>query len=283
MSKDWSEWIHFGDWACADEAKIPMLPAHIQEMAQLAFDPEVSTKHMAAAVAKDPVLAMQVIRMANSAFSAPAVEITDIYQAVARLGTQSVRNLVIAGCLSAQFVDPAVYGPTGRDVVDHCLGTALLASALETRPEASGETFLSGLLHDIGKLLILKLAHDFRRQSQAGPTDAELDAVLADRHPQLGGWLAGRWRMPASLSDPIIWHHDPDWADNREPTVIVYAANRLAHRYGFGCDQDSSDVLEDPILGEAGVDAARLAALDASAPEMFRATRHILTSHARSN
>jgi HD-like signal output (HDOD) protein len=272
----WAEWIRSGDWAREDEAKIPMLPAHIQEMAQLAFDPDVTTKRMATAVAKDPVLAAHVIRMANSAFSAPAIEITDIGDAVARIGTRSVRNVVIAGCLSAQLVDPKVYGPRGRQIVDHCLGTALVASMIELRPEASGEIFLCGLLHDIGKLLILKLAYEYRRETPDGATADEVDAVIGERHAQMGGWLAGRWKMPATLSDPIVWHHDPEWAADRAPVLTVYAANRLAHRYGFGCDADTCDVLEDPIMGEAGVNAGRLAVLDATAPERYKLTRHVI-------
>ena len=277
MSKNWSEWIRSGDWANEDQAKIPMLPAHVRELAELAFDPEVSAKRIAATVAKDPVLAMQVIRMANSAASASATTITDINDAVVRLGTQSVRNTVVAGCLNAQLVDPRVYGTRGQEIVDHSLGTALLASTLAKRHGTSGEMFLGGLLHDIGKLLILKLAHDVRENSDNAPMQHEVDAVIIDRHAQMGGWLAGRWSMPTALGDPIVWHHDPEWAEDHTSAAIIYSANRLAHRYGFGCEPDASDeLLADPILAEIGMDEMRLAALDAEAPALFNTTKHIL-------
>jgi putative nucleotidyltransferase with HDIG domain len=276
VERRWEEWIHSGDWASADEATIPMLPGHVRELIQLALDPDVPAKRIASVVANDPVLAMQVIRMANSAFSAPAIRITSIDEAVVRLGTQAVRNVVIAGCLSAQLADPRIYGRRGADVVDHCIGTAFLASRLAERYGTSGELFLSGLLHDIGKLLILKLAHEYRQRSPHGPTDEEVETVIAERHSQMGGWLAGRWDMPGSIADPIVWHHDPAWAEARTPVAVVYAANRLAHRYGFGCDADASDLLEDPIVREVGVDAARLAQLDAAAPAMYDAARHVV-------
>lgn len=277
MEQSWSEWIRSGDWAHDGHASIPVLPAHIAELVQLAGDPDVPTRRIADAVAKDPVLAMQVIRMANSAFSAPAIEITRIGDAVARLGTQSVRNVVMAGCLNAQLVDPRIYGARGRQIVDHCVGAAVLASLLAAPYGSSGEMFLGGLLHDIGKLLILKLAHDFRKESGDGPVAEEMDAMMAERHAQMGGWLAGRWKMPATLGDPIVWHHDPNWAADGQSIAIVYAANRLAHRYGFGCDADEADLLEDPLLSELGIDAAALAILDAKAPELYASARSIVS------
>jgi HD-like signal output (HDOD) protein len=276
VEKGWLDWVRSGEWAGEDQASIPMLPSHVNEMVRLAFDPEVPVRRIAALVKNDPVLAMQVIRMANSAASASAMRITDLDQAVVRLGTQAVRNVVIAGCLSAQLADAKIYGKQGREVVDHCIGTAFLASALGERHGRSSEFFLGGLLHDVGKLLVLKLVHEYRRKHPDGPANDEIQAMMAERHPQLGGWLAGRWNMPGSLVDPINWHHDPEWAEDRVPATIVYAANRLAHRYGFGCDADASDLLEDPILAEVGVDTVRLAQLDATAPALYEKARQIV-------
>jgi HD-like signal output (HDOD) protein len=236
----------------------------------------VSVKRIAAAVAKDPVLAMQVIRMANSAASASATHIADLNDAVVRLGTQTVRNTVVAGCLNAQLVDPRVYGSRGREIVDHCLGTALIASSLGKRHGTSGEMFLGGLLHDIGKLLILKLAHDVRMNSENAPLQHEVDAMLTDRHAQMGGWLAARWSMPLALGDPIVWHHAPEWAEDRASAMIIYSANRLAHRYGFGCEPEPEDLLADPVFAELGIGEIRLAALDAEAPALYNTTKHIL-------
>lgn len=265
-----TNWLQSGDWARAEQAVIPMLPANVRELVQLALDPEVTARRMARAIGQDPVTAAQVIRMANTAGSAPGVEVTSINDAVMRLGTQAARNIVIAGCLSGQLADPKIYGRQGRAIVDHCLGTAALAS--ELADDEPGELFLCGLLHDIGKLLVLKLAHEYGLTHER-PSDEEIEAVMAARHAQLGGWLAGRWQIPASLADPIIWHHDVEWAYDRDQVAIVYAANRLAHRYGFGCNADTSDLLSDPIICELGLNEARLASLDATAPLMFRTLR----------
>lgn len=271
----WSDWILSGEWAEEGEAGIPMLPANVQEFVQVASDPDAHPRRLVAAVVGDPVLAAQVIRMANSAFSAPATRITRLDEAVIRLGTQTVRNVVIAGCLGAQMVDPQIYGPRGRAVVDHCVCTAFLAARLTRLHHGHADLFLGGLLHDIGKLLILKLAHDYRRRMRTGPGDEELDAIMSSRHAAMGGWLAGEWKMPSSLSDPIVWHHEPAWAEDEQATGIVYTANRLAHRYGFGCDADSSDLLADPVVSAIELTAERLAHLDANATELRTQARQM--------
>jgi HD-like signal output (HDOD) protein len=272
----WREWIRCGEWENETEASIPMLPAHAMEIARLALDPEIAASRLVPIVAKDPVLATQVIRLANSAFSASAVEITGLNEAVIRVGTHAVRNVVIASCLSARVVDPQIYGKFGSALIDHSIGTAYLAWFLADRvKESPDEMFLAGLLHDIGKLLILKLAHEYGRRAQA-PSEEDIAAVVQERHPHFGGWLIARWNMPRDLVNPIVWHHEPFWAERRPAAVLTYAANRLAHRYGFGCPADGFNPLEDPIFAELELDEKGLAQLDAHAPGLFEIARHII-------
>lgn len=239
----------------------------------MANDPDVSVKDVARVVAGDPVLAMTVLRMANSAMSAPVSPITDITEAVGRLGTASVRNVVLAACLQAQAADQKVYGKAGARIVDHSLGTALIALRLGPRKQA-GELFLGGLLHDVGKLLILKIAHD-TRSAFPDLTDGEVETIVAERHAQMGGWLAARWQLPEALSELIAWHHHPDWAERYEMVSTIRIASRLAYRYGFGGEARTDDLLEDPACEAVGLDADRLAELDGDAPDLFATARSI--------
>lgn len=157
------------------------------------------------------------------------------------------------------------------------MGTAEMAAKLSAGHSASGELFLAGLLHDVGKLLVLKLAHEYERETGVRPTPEEVAETTRVRHAQLGGWLVARWDAPEKITDSIAWHHDPDWAHDRKSAVIICAANRLAHRYGFaGSERDLSNLPDDPIMLEAGVDAPRLADLDMCAPMLFDETRRTL-------
>jgi HD-like signal output (HDOD) protein len=274
---DWIDWMRSGEWERSADTVIPMLPAMASHVVDLALDPEVSATRITTVVSKDPVLATRVIQLANSAFSAPATEITSIGEAVVRMGTGPVRNVVTAACLSSLAADPRIYGRRGRDHIDHSIGTAYLAWLIADRAgEQPDEAFLYGLLHDIGKLVILKLARDAEHMGVATPSEEETTRVIDEMHAAIGGYVIDHWGMPRRLHDPIVWHHDPDGARTRpDAAAVVYAANRLAHKYGFGCAVEEADLLADPVFKRIGMDARSLEKLDLHAPGLFEVARKI--------
>ena len=196
VEMSWPEWVDSGAWQDSADG-IPMLPALAHEIAEVALNPDVPAIKISGIVSKDPVLATSVIQLANSAFSAPAGQITSINEAVVRMGTSAVRSIVTASCLTSMMANPKIYGARGRDMVDHSIGTAYLARLVaDACGGESDEAFLAGLLHDIGKLLILKLAAETHR-GVARPLPVELDTTLAERHAAFGGFLVTKWRLPS--------------------------------------------------------------------------------------
>src|SRR5687767_15162605 len=273
----WIDWMRSGQWEESADTAIPMLPAMASHVVDLALDPEVSATRITNVVSKDPVLATRVIQLANSAFSAPATEITSIGEAVVRMGTGPVRNVVTAACLSSLAADPRIYGRHGRDHIDHSIGTAYLAWLLADRAdEPPDEAFLYGLLHDIGKLVILKLARDCESFSVAAPSEPDTQDILREMHAAIGGYVIEQWGLPHCLHDPIVCHHAPDSAKERPGAAsVAYIANRLAHRYGFGCAVEQFDPLADPVVRKLGMDARAIEKLDLHAPGLFEVARKI--------
>lgn len=268
---DWTDWMRSGEWQEGADTAIPMLPAFAQEIVGLALDPEVSVAPIIKIISKDPVLATRVIQLANSAFSASSLEITSINDAVVRLGTGLVRTVMTSTCLSALAADPQIYGRHGREYIDHSVGAAYLSWLIaETAGEEQPEAFLYGLLHDVGKLLVMKLAHQAPRYSILPPAEDDLAEVMAEQHSELGGYLVRTWGLPHRLYDPIVWHHAPERAEERpQAAAVSYAANRLAHRYGFSCYLDDFEPLEDPVFVTLGLDAAAIARIDQQAPVLY--------------
>jgi putative nucleotidyltransferase with HDIG domain len=271
----WSDWVYSRAWGEHADA-IPMLPALAHEIAEIALNPEVPAIRIAAIVSKDLVLATSVIQLANSAASASATEITSINQAVVRMGTSAVRSIVTASCLTSMMANPQIYGPRGRALIDHSIGAAYLARLIAERSGGDAdEMFLAGLLHDIGKLLILKLAAE-KHPGVAKATTAEVDQVLVDQHAAFGGFLVRRWQLPQALHDPVVWHHYPEGASQRpQEAAIVYVANRLAHKYGFGCTREEIDIAADPMFKHVGIDANTIKRFDERAPGLFEIARKI--------
>jgi putative nucleotidyltransferase with HDIG domain len=255
---------------------VPALPDVAQRVVSLTSDPEIPVFRLSDLVAKDQVLASRVLAMANSAFSAPSMFISTIQDAVVRLGTAAVRNVVLAVSLTSRMQDKNVYGTRGKDLFDHALGAAymarLIASKVAVDPD---EAFLCGLMHDIGKLVILKLAHDHNRAHDDTITGEVLEQALGERHAMMGGLALRRWHMPESVDDPVMFHHDYLSAPRRQrETAVLYLANKLCHRYGFGCPKDEGDDLtSDGVLEFLGLDAEWLTATDAKAPGLFSVAR----------
>jgi putative nucleotidyltransferase with HDIG domain len=190
------------------------------------------------------------------------------------MGTTSVRNVVTAVCVASILADKGAYGSGGRQLVDHGIGTAYLAWLLaDASGGARDEAFVCGLLHDIGKLLIQQLAH----RPHSGikkPSASEVSIVMADRHADLGGQLLKSWHLPAPLYDAVTFHHAPDRAQS-SAAVVAYAANRLAHRFGFGCPVEEFDPLTDPVFPAMKIDEPALARIEKQARKMYDVARQL--------
>jgi HDOD domain len=125
--------------------------------------------------------------------------------------------------------------------------------------------------------VILKAAHEVRRQcGQPVPEDA-LEAVMAESHAKVGAAVLRRWRLPSGLDEPIVFHHN--WTKaTRAPrkAAVAYLANLLSHRYGFGCDANPVDLLADPVCAELAIDQAWLEQTDHHAPGLVDVAKKIL-------
>lgn len=265
-------------WLRTDNLAVPMLPALAHRVIELAADPEVTIPRLSAVVSKDQVLASRVLTLANSAYSAPSRTISSLNEAIVRLGTNAVRNVVITVSFTSRMHDPTIYGRHGRALVDHALGAAYMARLVADRATVDAEeAFLYGLLHDIGKLIIYKLANDHQRKTGQAVAEDELAAVIATEHAALGGVALRRWKLPESLDAPVRFHHDYEAApEHGHEAAVAYLANRLAHRYGFGCEAEEADLLADPVCTILGIDAAWLEATDRRAPGLFEVARQAL-------
>jgi HD-like signal output (HDOD) protein len=265
-------------WLNVTNFTVPVLPVIATRLVSMAADPEVPILELAKIISKDQVLASRLLGLANSAFFAAVQPVTTVTEAIVRVGANGVRNMVVTVCFSSQLYDQNIYGAQGRALVDHGIGTAYVSRLIAERiDEPEDEVFLGGLLHDIGKLLILRQAFDHRRRTGAQVPPEELAAALDTYHAHLGGLLVQRWRLPEALEEPVRLHHD--WTQAVEPgtrTRLVYLANRLSHRYGFGCDPDAYNLTADPVFREFGLDAEWLTEVDGRAPGLFDVARTAL-------
>jgi HD-like signal output (HDOD) protein len=264
-----TEWALSGGWLSPGVQALPLAPGLLGDVLSLSIDADVDGRKLTRLVARDPVLAARVLRLANVASSAPLREVTSIEQAVVRLGTSAVRRAVLSVCFASWVQPSAARGFKARAHVEHSVGTACLARVVALRVGGrSDEAFAQGLLHDIGKLFVRTLIAEWVRRGGARLEDDGIEVIVAGEHAELGSMALEAWGLPVVLREPIRWHHDPLAApEHTREAAVLYVANRLAHRYGFGCDvEEDAALASDPVVLALGGTQHWIDDMDRQAP-----------------
>ena len=251
---------------------------------ELIHAPTTGVKDIAAVVGVDPNMTSRLLRLANSSFYNFARKIDTISRAVAVIGTAELYQLV----LSVSAVKSFSSIPNELVKMDtfwrHSVYTGLLARALAIRlnvlhPE---RLFVSGLMHDIGSLVLYHQRPDAMRDillvaegDEEVLYQAELDTFRLS-HATVAGYLMEQWQLPEELIDAVTWHHQPERAEKaRMEAHILYLANHLVNESEQGNFMGSprADIqLPQALLDVIGLQEDELFFAFEEAAEQFPAT-----------
>ncbi len=215
---------------------LPSLPLIVTELISTFGHDDVSIGELAAKVSKDLALTAKTLRLANSSFYGLQCKVRTIDQAIAVLGFDSVRALVTSAGIIGNFSSTAGGGFDFAAFWRHAVGTALCAKSLARLAKCNQEfAFVSGLLHDIGRLVLVTgfpeqydaaIAH--RVANDGDMLDAER-AVLGLDHALVGRALAEHWKFPALIQRAIGNHHAPMKDDLGDIPSVVHVADAIVH------------------------------------------------------
>jgi HD-like signal output (HDOD) protein len=230
----------------AKSPTLPTLPTVVVEIEHMARDPQVGVREMGALVAKDPPLAARVLKIANSAYYGLRERCASTEQASCVLGAKVLRNVVMAAAVMKQF---EYLRGRGIDLESLWKHSVLVGQAATLLGRASGaqlplspeELYTCGLLHDIGKLVLLdglgdEYAAVLQRAAREGtPVEiCEREALQVD-HADVGSMLAVLWGLPTALAGAIQLHHGPAPALERSSVAtLITHTNELVHRVEDG-------------------------------------------------
>jgi len=292
-------WFGEDDPAHADKAASDSLSASVAKISGLRPLPVVAQKvlvelsakewkahRVASLMERDPSLASLVLRIANSSFYRRGAATTDIRQAVTLLGGGKLKELVVGAAAMS-----VVRGKTklARSWRDHCAGTAAVGRQLAVVVGSSVDpsvAFLSGLLHDLGKLLLLEtreIAYDAMAEAHA-PSDEDMPAaervVCGFDHAVLGGHVLRTWEIPDPIPRIVAWHHQPVRAYEADRftadhVALLRLADRITEQLDAGVEVEPAFVAESNEGQWLGISEhaydARAAAIEASRQEMLAA------------
>jgi putative nucleotidyltransferase with HDIG domain len=204
---------------------LPVLPQMAAQALALAKTPNLHPLLVLPLVEDDPVLASRIMAHANSAMYYRGITVRALPQALIRLGTETIKDLLYAMAYSAIMGPAHRFHGEVKQAFRHSVLTARacrrIGSTLNMDPELC---FLAGLLHDIGRPRCLKLLEPYIRNIAHL---SEALSAIEELHPKAGAMLANAWGFPDVVVEACAFHHQP----NGHPLAqIVAAGDAIARR-----------------------------------------------------
>ena len=227
---------------------LPQMPAPVVRIMSYLGKPDADYNVIASLIEYDPGLTVNVLRMANSSFFGGGGKVASVREALFRLGTRRIVQLVIASGV-APNARPAVkgYGLAQGELLRMSIAVGLAAEivAAETGIKPPDHTFTAGLLCNIGKVImgrflemdpgpILLLA-----AREAVPFEEAERRMLGIDHAELGAALLTHWELPEPIITCVRWHLNPCSAPVRDTALdLVHVGHVLATMAGIGQGMD---------------------------------------------
>ncbi len=184
----------------AERLLLPSLPDVAIRIGEAVNDDDADARKVAAVIETDPAIALKMVKAANSARFGGISQIATVTEAVARLGLQNTRFLVITFALRELFrTDSRALANRMAELWEHSRRIAALTRVLGDKVEKRfnpHESLLAGLVHDIGGLAVIAYARDF---PEVAGNPAALESSIAALRTQLGGMILSKWQVPPEL------------------------------------------------------------------------------------
>lgn len=224
--------------------KLESMPLQAARAFQLASDHKATTADFVKVIEADEALSARIIRIANSVYFRRGEEARDIEKAVANVGLNELRCLI-----SATMLRSLLQGThrAREQIWANAVGTAICCRQLSHFTRCSeGEAFLCGLLHDVGKLIMIRRGGSLYEKvinlvSSGTKSFIEAEEEVFDlNHVDVGKWIGQVWHFPESAIRAIAFHHSSwsrdskDCGKNTSPAMLVKACDMIAHAGGIG-------------------------------------------------
>jgi len=233
--------------------QFPPAPQTLPQLLQQLNDPDADMSKVVELIAIDPSLTANVLQACNSAFFGAADRISEVDQAVSRLGFEQIYRLVASACGTRMMsvIRPG-WGLDSAELWKHSVTTALAAQMIaRDLNEDQNLAFTSGLLHDLGRIVFAcALEHIYgtlttEAEKIQGALPETEERRLGVNHAKIGAQLLARWKFPVELVATVDHHHHPGRAGLYGRTAsMVYLGNNIAYYLGCGCGKQAISLVD---------------------------------------
>ncbi|RME27130.1 MAG: HDOD domain-containing protein [Deltaproteobacteria bacterium] len=217
--------------------KLPMLPAVVARLMELANDPNVSFEEVEKAISSDAVMAGKILAVANSAYFSRGIPITSLRSAISRLGLVQVRDIAFRVALETKVFKNPTYESFMQRERKHAIGAAMICRKVcEMVGLEQDLAFLCGLLHDVGNAVAASLLVASRKdRNEKLPAPERLMEALAPVHADYGSRIIHHWKLPLTIEMAVGLHHGYETREGPHQMALAVAVADLACRHaGIG-------------------------------------------------
>ncbi len=224
---------------------LPTLPAVVMELLSSIDQEDVDISVLAKKVSHDQALTAKTLRLANSSLYGLQVKVTTIAQAITYLGFLTTRNLITAAAVTGCFAKGQCPGFDDKAFWRHSIATAACCRVIARRVKFNQDVaFTAGLLHDIGRLVLVSIFPAQYGQVLALQREQDIEALEAEQavmgvdHVAAGIALSEHWNFSHTMKMAIGFHHDPEAPDAGILAAIVHVANAIVHALDLAGDEE---------------------------------------------
>lgn len=273
--------------------EIPLLPHVATQVLQMANNPKAGIPEIENLVKQDQVIAARIIKTANSPFYRGIQTIVSLRDAMSRMGLKALKDIVFSLSIHSKVFKLKGFEPLLEQVWDHSVACAAVSQHIAKKVGVDSEyAFLAGLLHDIGKPVLIQVIADFEDQQRKlaaekakkafKPFDASkwkveklnevlLPIVFDEYHAIVGALVAAKWKLPNLICDVIRYHHDYEKAqDARTMAIIVHQANMFCHHFGFGHDPKPVELTQQKAFYDLNLTADQIKKFEVEVPDIAK-------------
>jgi putative nucleotidyltransferase with HDIG domain len=221
---------------------LPEIPSVVFEINEVIANPMSSAEQIAEVVNRSPSLTALLLKIVNSSFYGFPSRIDKVSHAVTLIGTREISGLALGISILSIFKN------IPKEIIDmysflkHSLACAILSRVLAAHLNSSQteQLFVSGLLHDLGRLILYIYFPDesrniiTRSRNESKLLFMEETDYLGCDHAQVGRQLMKQWKLPMILENNVSCHHKPSNAPQSVPATIVHLADLIVNSLGIG-------------------------------------------------
>ncbi len=242
--------------------KLPLLPRAASQVMSIISDPKADAARLSALIHQDQTLAGHLLRIANSPAYMPRSPIVSLQQAIAWLGLDVLSEIAFTISIQQGVFRADGYTEAIKHLLRHALITALVAREIARQRRHNVESaFLCGLLHAIGKPVVLHVLSDVQKDWRTKLEWEPVERLMQEFHIPVGVMIADKWSLPAQVREAITYYADYSHAPTSKPALITALASRLATHLMDPTATDEESVRNHPVVRDLNLypeDVAKL-------------------------